>query len=150
MIGRALIAAAVAAIAFVQPAEAKGFLALTTRDGGKLIAWYRTTFDLRPVRTIRPDGQNLTITILDGPLATVEILSRPDARPPEQQPQSRIGIFKAGFMVDDLAPWLARWQGSGVTIVAGPFDDDQPPMRAVILADPDGNLIHITAPLPVR
>jgi catechol 2,3-dioxygenase-like lactoylglutathione lyase family enzyme len=150
VIGRALIAAAVACVAFAQPVEAKGFISITTRDGGRLIAWYSRNFDLRPVRTIRPDGQNLTLTILDGPLATIEILSRPDARPADGQPQSRIGIFEGGFMVEDLAPWLTRWQNSGVTIAAGPFVDDQPPMRSVILADPDGNLIHITAPLPVR
>lgn len=146
----AFAAAALASIALIQPAEAKGFIALTTRDAGKLIAWYRTNLDLRIVRTIRPDNANLTITILDGPLATVEIIARSDARPADPQPERRVGLFKTGFMVDDLTPWIARWRAAGLTFAAGPFDDDQPPMRSVILADPDGNLIHITAPLPNR
>ena len=147
---RLALAGALAAIALVQPAEAKGFLSLTTRDAGRMIAWYRTNFDLRVMRTVRPDGMNLTVTILDGPLATVEILARPDARPADPQPQSRIGFFKAGFAVDDLDPWLARWQAAGVVFANPPFDDDQPPLREVILADPDGNRIQIIAPIPGR
>jgi catechol 2,3-dioxygenase-like lactoylglutathione lyase family enzyme len=147
---RALAAGAIALVALAQPAEAKGFIALTTRDGGRLIAWYRANLDLKVVRTIRPQNANLTITILDGPLATVEILARPDARPADPQPERRIGVFKTGFEVDDLTPWIARWRAAGLQFVAGPFDEEQPPQRSVILADPDGNMIHIIAPLPGR
>ena len=135
---------AVALAMLAQPAEAKGYVALTTRNAGPLIAWYRATFGLAPVRTVHPQGENLTLTVLDGPLATVEILSRPDAQP--AGPASRrIGIFKTGFAVDDLAPWLTRWQAAHMMFAAGPFDDDATGQRSVILADPDGNLIHVTA-----
>jgi catechol 2,3-dioxygenase-like lactoylglutathione lyase family enzyme len=150
VIRHALIAGIVASAALVQPVEAKGFIALTTRDAGRLIAWYRANLDLKVVRTIRPQGANLTIAILDGPLATVEIIARSDARPADPQPERRVGIFKAGFTVDDLTPWIARWRAAGLVFAAGPFDDDQPPLRSVILADPDGNLIHIAAPLQQR
>jgi catechol 2,3-dioxygenase-like lactoylglutathione lyase family enzyme len=147
---RALIAGIVASAAQVQPAQAKGFLALTTRDAGRLIAWYKTHFDLKLIRTVRPPNANLTIAILDGPVATVEILARSDARPADPQPERRVGFFKAGFQVDKLDPWVARWRAAGLIFAAGPFDDDQPPLRSVILSDPDGNLVHITAPLPSR
>jgi len=147
VIRRLLALGAAAAALLVQPAEAKGNIAVTTRNAGPLVAWYRATFGLSPVRTIHPEGENLTVTMLDGALATVEILSRPDA----QQAGSamrRIGIYKAGFMVDDLDPWIAKWRAANLMFAGGPFDDEMTGLRSVILADPDGNLIHVTAPLP--
>jgi catechol-2,3-dioxygenase len=147
MSARTFLIGALAAAAFVQPADAKGFVALSTRNAGPLIAWYKSTFDLRPVQTIRPDNANLTVTILDGPLVTVEILARSDMAP-VMDATRHVGIFKAGFEVDDLTPWLARWRAAGVQIEAGPFDSDQPRQRAVILRDPDGNLIQIFQTLP--
>ena len=124
---RMFLAGALAMVARAQPAQAKGFLGLSTRNPGPMIAWYRNTFDLRIVRTIRPDGANLTVTILDGPLVTVEILARADLAPSDGMPERHVGIFKAGFEVDDLTPLLARWTATGVNIVAGPFDEMQPP-----------------------
>lgn len=145
---RLVLAGALAAAALVQPAEAKGFLGLSTRNPGPMIAWYRNTFDLRIVRTIRPDNANLTVTILDGLLVTVEILARADLIPSDGAPERRVGIFKAGFEVTDLTPWLAKWRSTGVDIAYGPFDEAQPPQRSVILRDPDRNLIHLVQPLP--
>ena len=144
---RMLLAGALAAVALVQPAQAKGYLAFATRNPGPMIAWYRSTFDLRIIRTIRPDNANLTVTILDGPLATVEILARLDLVPSDGMPERHVGLFKAGFEVADLTPWIARWKAANVDIAAGPFDEAQPPQRSVILRDPDRNLIHIVAPL---
>ena len=147
MSARTLLLGALAAAALVQPAQAKGFIALSTRSAGPLIAWYKSAFDLTVAGTIRPDNANLTVTILDGPLLTVEILARGDMAP-GQDATRHVGIFKSGFQVDDLAPWIARWKAAGVEFAAGPFDSDQPRQRAVILRDPDGNLVHIIQPLP--
>lgn len=145
---RLALAGALAAAALIQPAEAKGFLGLSTRNPGPMIAWYRNTFDLKVMRTVRPENANLTVTILDGPLVTVEILARPDLVPSDEMPERHVGIFKAGFEIDDLTPWLARWRSSSVDIAYGPFDELQPPQRSVILRDPDRNLIHLVQPLP--
>jgi hypothetical protein len=144
---RLALAGALAAVSLVTPAQAKGFLGLATRNPGPMIAWYRSTFDLRIVRTVRPDGANLTVTILDGPLVTVEILARPDLVPSDGMPERHVGVFKAGFEIGDLTPWLARWRAANVDIAAGPFDEMQPPQRSVILRDPDRNLIHLVQPL---
>ncbi len=144
---RTLLAGALAMVTLVQPAQAKGYLALSTRNPGPMIAWYRNTFDLRIVRTIRPESANLTVTILDGPLVTVELLARADLVPSDGMPERHVGIFKAGFEIADLTPWLARWRATNVDIAYGPFDEAQPPQRSVILRDPDRNLIHLVQPL---
>ena len=48
--------------------------------------------------------------------------------------------------VDELDPWLARLDQAGVPIILGPVD--QPwGIRAVVVADPDGNLWEIALPL---
>jgi len=144
---RFAVAGALAMVAMAQPAEAKGYIALSTRNPGPMVAWYRNAFDLRIVRTVRPEGANLTVTILDGPLATVEIMARPDLIPADGMPERHVGIYKTGFAVDNLSPWLARWQSAGIDVVYGPADDTQPAQRSVILRDPDRNLIHLVQPL---
>ena len=52
MSARTLLLGALAATALVQPAQAKGFIALSTRNAGPLIAWYKSTFDLTVAGTI--------------------------------------------------------------------------------------------------
>jgi catechol 2,3-dioxygenase-like lactoylglutathione lyase family enzyme len=142
---RAALYAFAACAAFAQPADAKSFFAITTRDAAPLVAWYTSNFDLTVAHTGKL-GEDATLVLLDGPLATIEIIARRDLPTLPGQPWERTGIFKAGLFVDDLDPWLARWRAAGVTIDAGPFDTDKPPLRSVVLLDPDGNNIHVSAP----
>ena len=142
----ALAALACLAALAATPVAAKGFASLTTRDGGRMVRWYAATFDLKPVSTVRPEDINATITVLQGEVGTVEILARADASPLGIPASQRVGIFKAGFEVDRLEPWLQRWASMDVTIVAGPNLDAQTGMRTVVIRDPDGNMIQLFAP----
>jgi catechol 2,3-dioxygenase-like lactoylglutathione lyase family enzyme len=124
-------------------AEAKGFAAIVTKDAGRIADWYVRAFDLRIVRTIAKTADRPLMLILDGPPATLEIRELPSAAVPAEQANRRLGYFKSGFAIGDVDAMLPRWKAMGVTIVAGPFDDAQPPMRSIVLLDPDGNSVHV-------
>ncbi len=140
-------AAAIAAATVSHPAEAKGLIAVVTRDAAPLAAWYAKAFDVAVVRSFRPAGRDIDVTILDGPHVTIEIQQSADAIQPAERANRRTGIAKVGFQVPAIEPLLARWKAMGATIIAGPFDDALPPMRSVVLLDPDGNSIHVMTPL---
>ena len=137
----------IAACLAVAPASAKGFIAIVTHDAAPLVQFYRDAFDTKLVRTVRPKDRDVIVSILDGPLATIEIVERADAKIIEGRANTRVGFAKAGFQVDRIEPWLARWRAMGARIIIEPFDDPAPPMRSVVLIDPDGNALHIMAPL---
>jgi catechol 2,3-dioxygenase-like lactoylglutathione lyase family enzyme len=124
-------------------ADAKGFAAIVTKDAERLAGWYKQAFYLRIVRTIDRTAERPLMLILDGPAATLEIRELPAAAMPIERANQRIGYFKSGFAVADVDALLPRWKAMGATIVAGPFDDAQPPMRSVVLLDPDGNSVHV-------
>ncbi len=141
-----LAAAVLACVVIAAPVSAKGFASVTTRDGGRMVRWYAATFDLKPVTTVRPTDMNATLTVLQGEIGTVEVLARADAAPLGMPASQRVGIFKAGFAVDSLDPWVARWANMDVTIIAGPSLDAATNLRIVVIRDPDGNLLQIVAP----
>lgn len=126
-------------------ASAKGFFAVVTKEPAALIPWYEQAFDARLVRTMKPEGRGITIYVLDASHVTIEIQHRTDAIQHLERANARQGIMKASFSVMTIEPWLERWRAMKARIVAGPFDDTEPKMRSVVLLDPDGNSIHVTA-----
>jgi Glyoxalase/Bleomycin resistance protein/Dioxygenase superfamily len=141
------VAAAALFFALTTDVSAKGFVALVSRDPEPLLKWYAEALDTQLVRSVKPDGRDFMVYVLDGPNLTVEIQYKLDAIQHPERANRRQGIMKAGFSVAALEPWLTRWADMKATIIAGRFDDQVPPMRSVVLLDPDGNSIYVLAPL---
>jgi len=126
------------------------FIAVSVQDLATTAAWYRSTFDLPATRPLPLPEQIGTGVVIESPSLVIELLALRASPPraadgPGNAPAQ--GIFKAGFAVADLAPYLARFRAMGTRLIAGPFDDSAMGRRAVIVADPEGNRIHLLAPL---
>lgn len=122
-------------------AQAQSFWAVRSPDAARTADWYRTHLDLTPDAPVQPEGSGLTIIILRGPLAVVEVIQDPAAAAPAGR---STGLFKAGLVVTGLDAWLARWRAAGVTVVAGPFDD--PAGRMAVIRDGDGVTLQVLEP----
>ena len=133
----AMIAAAclIAAPAFAQP---RTFIAVEVTDIVAAEAWYVRTFDAPRVNTFSRAA--FEQRVLQGPDVIIELVQSIPARPVTERGSE---IIKAGFVVDDLDARVARWTEQGVQFRGHRVHDDALDLDAVLLMDPDGNLIQI-------
>lgn len=154
----ALLVCAAACSTVVRPASVArersatpAFVALSVADLDATIAWYRGAFAMPVVHRLEiPDSVGAG-AVLESAELRVELLRLRAASPPARAPDAAHlthGIFKAGFSVPSLAPYLARFAEQRVTVVAGPFADTLTRTRSVVVADCEGNLLHLFEPLP--
>jgi hypothetical protein len=105
-------------------------------------AWYVDKFGLSVKQQI-PKTNGVAATILEGGGLTVELVQRDDAAPPIASAERIHGIFKVGFVIDDLDGTLSALRQRGVDVVAGPFQSTATQRANVILRDNKGNLIQL-------
>ena len=126
------------------------FLAISVSDIDATLRWYRRAFPaLTEHRLPMPDSIGRG-ALLESPELRVEILAMRAAAPPARPRDETYlthGIFKAGFSVPALAPYLDRFAQQGVRVTAGPFVDSTTGTRSVVIADNEGNLLHLFEPL---
>ena len=119
-------------------AQARTFIAVEVTDIAAAETWYARTFDARQVNTFsRPTFEQ---RILRGEDVIIELVQRLPARP---SPGEGAGIMKAGMVVDDLDARVARWTEQGVAFLGRRIHDDALDLDAILITDPDGNLIQI-------
>jgi catechol 2,3-dioxygenase-like lactoylglutathione lyase family enzyme len=127
------------------------FIALSVADLDATVAWYRGTFAMPVIHRLPiPDSLGAG-AVLESAELRVELVRLRAASPQTRAPNTAHlthGIFKAGFSVRSLAPYLARFSERRVTIVAGPFTDTLTRTRSVIVADNEQNLVHLFEGLP--
>lgn len=119
-------------------AQARAFIAVEVTDMAAAEAWYARTFDAEQVNSFsRPTYEQ---RVLRGPDVILELVQRIPARPLTDEGSE---IMKAGFVVDDLDARVARWTEQGVRFMGRRIHDNSLDLDAVLIVDPDGNMIQI-------
>lgn len=120
---------------------AGGFIAVVASSAEESSAWYQETFGLDFLRELT--GETYKIHLLKGDAGILEIIETMPPAP--ENPGRMIGLFKAGFMLDDFDARVARWRETGVEFFGNGevFFDEALQLHSVIILDPDGNRIQV-------
>ena len=128
--------------------ELKGsFFALSVTDLTATSAWYQQKLGFRKIKQgASPDGKARTI-ILERDGAVLELIQHQQAVNGSSVMKGYKtylvhGIFKVGFIVDDLDRTLQRLKASGVPVANGPYTDEAMHMRTFMIRDNEGNYIQ--------
>ena len=136
-----------------QPAESRpanrapiattgAFFAISVADIQASAEWYARTFGLTITMPLSK-GESASAMVLEGGGLIVELVQHTQAARRATDPVLQHGLFKAGFVVDDLDGTLAALKARHVAIAYGPFPA-RPNQRAnVVIRDAEGNLIQI-------
>lgn len=117
------------------------FLAVQVADDSAAAAWYASLFRLEEVNHLTAGDGRYSIRLLSGRGLTVELIRLLDVGPAEDGP--RLGLFKAGFWVDDIEAAHAWLLGRGVDVDVSPFVDDALSARSFVFRDPEGNRLQV-------
>ena len=135
----------VGACASEAPAErerlAGGFIAIVASSAEESSKWYQRTFELELQRELSGDAYK--IHLLRGDAGIVEIIEFIPSAP--ENTERTIGLFKAGFILDDFDVGVAQWREDGVEFFGNGevFLDEALQLHSVIILDPDGNRIQV-------
>lgn len=138
MIRFAILALALCLTAAPAFGQARTFIAVETGDIAAAEAWYSRTFEAVVVSSFSEAAYEQRV--LRGADVIVEMVQRIPARPPTGEGAE---IMKAGVVVDDLDARVARWRTEGVEFLGRRIHDEALDLDAVLILDPDGNLIQI-------
>lgn len=125
------------------------FFALSVADVESSAAWYRRVLGFRPARSIDLAERGVKIRLLDRDGAFLELVEDATARPPAEvdpalERRFRVhGVFKVGFLVDDLDHIRERLVELDVPLRGDPFTEPDGSMRSLQIEDPDGNVIQL-------
>lgn len=116
------------------------FVAIVVRDDSAAAQWYRRVLGVTQTRHLTADDGRYSIRLLTGQGITLELLRLRDALGP---PDPHLGLFKAGFYVDDVeAAW--RWlRTQGVDTDRAIFTDEALNARSFVFRDPEGNRLQV-------
>ena len=118
------------------------YFAVIVADADVAAGWYRSVFGLGVAnRMTEPDRYD--IVILENEQLIVELLELEAA---VERPEGRVtGLFKTGFLVDDLAAFAAALPNH----VPPPdiLDDADNGLLLLQLRDPDGNIVQVMQPI---
>lgn len=121
------------------------FSAVIVTDLQASVAWYNSVFGMS-VKDLITDSAG-EIALLTSSNLEVELLqlhtainrsTTLDGQPEGTQIQ---GLYKIGFLVDDMDSWLTHLNNLGIAtpeVNANPLTSK----RYILISDPDGNLIH--------
>lgn len=146
---RALFAAplvlAPAAAQAATPPPGAAFIAVSTPDIEVAAAWWRRMFDLQTLGSGRSPDDRIGFVLLGGPLLMVELIERAGVHAAPDLPDRSYqhGLFKAGFVVDDLDAWAARLGERGAAFRHGIVKPPNGPLRTFAVADPHGNVVQL-------
>ncbi len=118
------------------------FFAIQVEDDSSAAEWYQSVFGLEEVNRLA--AADLAVRILTGPGLTVELIRMDDALPRPEGPQR--GLFKVGFMVDDIEGALAWLKGRGVEADHTISMDRALQVRTFVLRDLEGNRLQVFEP----
>ena len=123
------------------------YFALSVKNLDATAAWYKQKLGFHEVKQgASPDGKSRAI-ILDRDGIIVELIHHKlavsgAALKKGYKPYLVYGVFKVGFIVDDVDHTLQRLKANGVPVYNGPFNDDALHMRSFLIRDNEGNIIQ--------
>lgn len=115
------------------------FLALRVSDLPGVADWYAAAFGLAEVNRIEAEDGRYAVRILRGRGLTVELIRQRDVAASESTP---LGLFKAGFHVDDLDALRRRLEALEADMDASTFFDESLGVRSFVFRDPEGNRLQ--------
>lgn len=134
------------AVPMLEPATsaARGaFFALSVPDAHASAKWYGRAFGLK-VASMPPGTDKIAVIILEGEGLVVELIQSADAKPRGDIDPAKVqGLFKVGFIVDDLEVVLARLKAEGIAPAYGPYPAKDGQRANLIVRDNAGNLIQV-------
>lgn len=123
------------------------FFALSVKDLNATSAWYQQKLGFHEIKQgASPDGKSRAI-ILERDGAVLELIHHKQAVNGSAVMKGYKtylihGIFKVGFIVDDVDHTLQRLKANGVPIANGPYTDEPMHMRSFFIRDNEGNIIQ--------
>ncbi len=125
------------------------FFTLSVGDLSAMVAFYRDVLGFRVHQEGTVPGRNIGFALMRSGHALIELLSFPDAVPPAPPlagtggaPSVR-GMFKAGWVVEDLDRVHAAVVATGTPLWFPITAPPGGPYRAFGLKDPEGNLLQL-------
>jgi len=110
-------------------------------DVAASIAWYRRVFGFEP-SVVNPPGETPVYAVLRRDVVSIHLLRKDEA------PHGLTNPVEAQFWIDDgLDELFQTVQRMGVEIVQPPIDRPWG-HRDFMVADPDGNIVWVTTPMP--
>ena len=131
--------------AFNEPSGS--FFALSVKNLDATAAWYKQKLGFHEIKqSASPDGKSRAI-ILERDGAVLELIHHKQAVSGNALMKGYKtylvhGIFKVGFIVDDVDHTLQRLKANGVPVYNGPFNDEALHMRSFLIRDNEGNIIQ--------
>jgi len=117
------------------------FVALLVADAQAAAAWYRDVLALTEVNRIEAEDGRYAIRVLEGQGLTVELIRLEGVGP---APTDRtLGLFKAGFYVDDIDAAYAWLASRDADVDPGIFHDKALASRSFLFRDPWGNRLQL-------
>lgn len=125
------------------------FTALSVRSADASAAWYGKVFGFEVVRRMEPPGRGVRIVLLRKSGALLELVESEAARgpvelePPLERRFLLHGVFKVGFLVEDLDDAMRRLEGLEVQLRGKVFTEPDGGFRSLQVEDPDGNVVQV-------
>jgi len=125
------------------------FTALIVGNIDTSLAWYTKNLGYELLNQVDLKERGLRMANLRSGEGWIELIEIKDAVSPQelQNDASKktrfIGIFKFGFLVNDLDQWVKRLTDSGVEFSGNIVEDSNNGMRMIIIRDPDGNRVQL-------
>lgn len=125
------------------------FIALSVASADASVAWYERVLGFEVVRRETFEEEGVSVAILRRDDALLELIDHPEARalgdlePPVERTYLVHGIFKFGFLVEDLDAVIARLEKLEVPLRGRIIEEDDGTLRSLQVVDPDGNFVQI-------
>ncbi len=123
------------------------FVAIQTADVETAAAWYESVLGLTEVKRLEAEDGRYFIRLLSNGGLQVELI---ELRGLPAPPARHLGLFKAGFYVDDIDA-AHRWlHDRDVDMDAGIFVDDALRARSFVFRDLEGNRLQVFQACPAE
>ena len=118
------------------------FFALSTPDAAKCARWYHDQLGFTIAKEGDSPDRKVHFAILQRGDNVIELVQLADAHPALKEASQTHGIFKVGFVVDDLDALLELVKEHKIAIAYGVMDAKDVAMRSFSIRDVDGNLVQ--------
>lgn len=130
-------------------AQPGSFFAISVANIDSMSAWYKRVFGFSAYSEGTVPDRGVKFALLHQGSAIIELLQLPDAKPratiaPATTADYQIhGIFKGGFVVENIDSAYAIVKGRGITFAYDLGKPPNGPYRSFGVRDPEGNLIQV-------
>ena len=125
------------------------FYALSVRDAEASAAWYARVLGFELARSMDLQEHGVRIRLLERRDALLELVESSSGRdlselePSVERRHELYGVFKIGFLVDDLDAAVDALAGHHVPLRGRVIEESDGSMRSLQIEDPDGNVLQL-------